>query len=343
MALDMLSQLLIYPLLSQKEIERERLVILEEIKMREDDPQIKVEDRMVELLFQGSGLGLPGTGTPRTVTSFKHADFLKLKKQHYVGGNIVLVLAGNLGKVETPGYESLQSLVSESFCNLPSGTPTQPQIYIENHTLKQIEIIKKSTDQIHLSLGFRGYSRKDNQRYAQGLLSVILGSGFTSRLFQKVRQQKSLAYSIGTDSELFTDTGLFAVQAGVDQSRLPEAIETIWDELKNIRSNPSVKLRNFETRKLTSRELRKAKDYLRGKLVLRLEDPLNLAMYYGGQQLLDNIILTWEQVLEQIEKVTIPDIEQAADHIFNTDKMSLVVIGNGKLKLTDKKIQDWFI
>lgn len=361
MALDMLSQLLIHPLLKQSEIERERLVILEEIKMREDDPQIKVADRMVELLFAGSGLGLPGTGTPEIVTRFKQDDFLQLQKQHYVGSNIVLVLAGNLfplerGQVNLNKKSSnlqggvLRKLVSESFQRLPSGTSSQPQIYTDNHTKPQIEIIKKSTDQVHLCMGFLGYSRRDQERYAQGLLSVILGSGFTSRLFQKIRQEKSLAYSIGTDSDLFTDTGLFAVQAGVDRARFKEALITIWEELQNIKTE---KLKNQKTKitknsrletgnwKLTTTELRKAKDYLRGKLVLRLEDPLNLAMYYGGQQLLDREILAWEQVLQEIEKVTIADVQKAADHIFKPENMSLVVIGNGKLKASTQDIAGW--
>lgn len=355
MSLDMLSQLLIHPLLKQSEIDRERLVILEEIKMREDTPQIKVADRMVELLFRGSGLGLPGTGTPEVVSKLKQIDFQQLKQQHYVGSNIILILAGNLGEksyARDNKTNKIVSLVNKSFAGLHSGKSTMPESYTKTmgsssgkrQVISNIEIIKKSTDQVHICIGFLGYSRQDPQRYAQSLLSVILGSGFTSRLFQKIRQEKSLAYSIGSDSELFSDTGVFAIQAGVDHNRLQEAVQTIWKELQVIKRQELTTTTNQPLAAqsgITPKELRKAKDYLRGKLVLRLEDPLNLAMYYGGQQLLEQKILTWSQVLEKVEQVTIEDLEQAAQYIFNPDNMSIVVIGNQKLDITPDEIKSW--
>lgn len=350
MALEMISQLITQPLLKETEIKREQLVILEEIKMREDNPGIKVHDRLTEIMFSGNGLGIPGAGTAETVTSFKREDFQKLQKQHYVGNNTILVIAGNIHdftatktvsksasssispKKSFPKKSDQQiiQLVDKYFSNFSAGIQSIPDQFSGNKQPKT-EIIHKSVDQVHLAIGFPTFSRKHPQRYALNLLAVILGSGFTSRLFQKIRQQNSLAYSIGADVELFSDVGQFTISAGVDRQRLKLALAEIFNELEAVKGKnkqhafPITK--TFESRPITKRELRKAKDYLRGKLALRLEDPLNLAMYYGGQQLLDKNVLTWPEVLEKIEQVTIKDIQEIARQIFKPEKINLVVIG----------------
>ncbi len=322
MALEMLAELMTKPLLKQSEIERERLVIIEEIKMREDTPQIKVADRLVEVMFAGNGLGLPGAGTEATVSSLKREDFVDLKAKHYVTSNMVVVVSGRVG-------EGVREKVNKWFNPIEQGVDILLSPFKVDKVGLQVEVVKKPTDQMHLGIGFRGFGRKDKQRYAQGLLSVILGSGFTSRLFQKVRQERSLAYYVGTDTDLFVDTGLFSIDAGVDAKRAEEAVKVIMEELETVKGGE---------KKITESELRKAKDYLRGKLVLRLEDPLDLAMFHGAQLLLDEEIKSWEKVLEIVEQVTIEEVEAVAKEIFQKDRMGVVVVGQG---VTEEDLKRW--
>ncbi len=334
MALEMLGQLVIHPLLARSEIERERLVIMEEINMREDTPQVKVGDRMQELLFAGSGLGLPGAGTKKSVKRFKRKDFLRLKEDFYRANNMVLIVCGNIKGQRT----ELGRSVREYFGEMKNGEVRSMKEYEAQAGYPKIEVIRKQTDQVHLAMGFRGYSRKDKQRYAQALLSVILGSGFTSRLFQKVRQERSLAYYVDCDSELFVDTGMVEVRAGVDKQRVEEAVRVIWKELNKIQdAHQKSGQARFE---IQEEELRKAKDYLRGKMVLRLEDPLNLGMYYGGQQLLEGKILTWDQVKEKVEAVTVGEVIDVAREIFDLEKMSLVMV-SPKNGVEESMVNEW--
>lgn len=315
LALDAISQIVIHPLLLESEVSREKGIIVEEINMREDTPQIKVYDRLMELLFENNGLGLPGAGTKETVQSFERQQFLDLKNNYYVASNMVIVISGDLGDTA-----KLAGKVEEYFSDLTTGKRQNLEDYQISKPSKIIEVIKRKTDQAHLAIGWRAYSRYEKERYPQALLSIILGGGFSSRLMQKIRQELSLAYSIYTDVDLFNDTGMFTVGAGLDKGRINHAIEVIWQELQNIsgKSHP-----------VDQAELRKAKDYLRGKMALQLEDSLRLGMYYGLQQLLEGKIRLVSETMEKLEAVTQEQVENVAKEIFQTDRMTGVVIASG--------------
>ena len=327
--LDVLSQIVCQPLLEAEKIEQEKPIILEEINMREDTPQIKAGDTLMETMFAGHPLGLSGAGEKEMVMKFKRKDFLAFKKKFYTGENIVIIIAGNPSIARITPIALTSKLVSKYFGSLPKGrrgkfvplpkTPTFPKS-------PRLKIINKKTDQAHLALGFRGFSRLDDRnRTPQALLDVILGAGMSSRLFQKVREEKSLAYYIGSSVNPFIDTGLFAIAAGVDKRRVEEALKIILNELR------------ASSFKLQAAELRKAKDYLRGHWTLSLENPLGYAWWYGLDKLLENRVRTLEEVIEITEKVTAVDVTRVARQIFTPQNLSLAVIGKG---LKEEKLKE---
>jgi predicted Zn-dependent peptidase len=315
MAIEMVSELVAKPLLDPKEIEREKLVIIEEINMREDAPDIKVVDRLVEVMFAGNGLGLPTAGTKQTVKSFQRSQLVQLQKDHFVGKNVVLVVAGALEKSD----EVLEA-IRRSFDGLAVGESTDPDFYVPEEPEVQVEVVDKAIDQVQLAWGFRGVARTHQLRYAQGLLAVILGGGFSSRLFQKVRQDLGLAYSVSAESENFIDTGLLIIDAGVDKLRTNEAVAAVEAELQAVVAGG---------KPVIGDELRRAKDYLRGKMALRMEDSLSQAMFYGGQQLFDGEINSLEEVLKTVEQVTLDDMQTVAELVLRFGDVSLVAVGKG--------------
>jgi predicted Zn-dependent peptidase len=263
LGLEILSELVVHPLLRQADIQAERPIVLEEIKMRHDQPQVVVFDRLLEMLFPNNPLGLPTAGNSKSVTSLRRPAFLTHRQNYLTRDNLVLVVSGKI--IDRRG---LKSSIEELFSPLPEKKtgPDFPSFKPSSSSAPVINLNPKTRDQFHLTLGWLGYRRKSKLRYAQALLDIILGSGMSSRLFQKIREDAGLAYAIGSDANIYDDTGLFAIYAGVDKRRTQEAVRLIWQELQTIANPQSVD-------PITSEELQKAKDYIRGKLVLRLEEP----------------------------------------------------------------------
>ena len=322
LCLDVLSEMICNSLVAPEQIEREKPVIIEEINMREDIPQIKVAERLIELVFKGNPLGFSGAGEREAIKQFKKPWFLEFLADHYTGGNLVVGVAGDIDGGEITGK------IETYFRNLPAGRRREAVKFTGKNKGK-VDVINKKTDQVHLCLGGLGFSRRSSERYPQAVLDVILGAGMSSRLFQKIREEKSLAYYIQSGIDTFQDTGLFVVQAGVDKNRVEEAVKIIVEELKK-----TADLRQ----KISKDELRKAKDYWRGKMVLRLEDTLETALFYGAQELLQEKIRTPEEILRLIEKVTIEDVTGVAQEIFKKRDLSLVLVGEGIKKEKIEKI-----
>lgn len=311
-AVDVLSQLICHPLLKEEEMEKERNVILQEIAMREDNPQIKAVDCLWEEVFKGHPLGLSGTGEKKSVLRLKQKQFTGFKQKYYNSANVVVVVAGNFEQ------KKAEEMVERYFNDLKEGSKNtfKPFDLIQKKERKRI--IKKETDQAHLVLGFHAFSRVSPKKYSQSLLDIIMGAGFSSRLFQRIREELRLAYYVGSEAESYLDTGIFACFAGLDKRKVKEGTEAIWEELKKVTSNKA---------QVTSEELRKAKDYLRGKMVLRLEESLDIATFYGVREVLLGKTEEPEEILEKIEKVTIEEITNTAAEIFKPERVSLVVVG----------------
>lgn len=323
LAFDVLSHMLWHSKFESAQIEREKPVILEEINYRHDTPQIAVADLVTEMLFSGHPLGLSGAGEKEAVQKFQRADFLKFHQSFYQSQNTLVIVAG---KFEN---SRVSDLVSSHLDQVPIGQSVAPNPFIfspntpNSSKFPKLSLIEKPTDQTHFCLGLPSFKKTDPRRYALSVLNIILGSGMSSRLFQKIREEKSLAYYIDSDVESFSDCGMFTISAGVNPKRLEEALETVISELKEITKPGSIK----------NKELRKAKDYLRGKLALGLEESLEQAMFYGLSWLLEDKIRTVDEILKEVEKVTEEEVIKVASVLFKRENFKLGVVG----KDVDKK------
>lgn len=321
-AVKVLADLICHPLMKEKEIEAERNVILQEIAMREDNPQVKAVDTLWETVFKGNPLGLAGAGEQKVVMSLQKPDFLDFGKKHYTAGNIAVVFSGAFEN------KKVEELTEKYFGNLGKGEKNTFVDFEDKQKKVREVMIDKKIEQAHMVLGFPGYSRVSDKKYAQSLLDVILGGGFSSRLFQKIREELRLAYYVGSESESYLDTGIFACFAGLDKKKTKEGIEAIWSQLTGITNPASTAKRGEYDLRITSEELRKAKDYLRGHLVLKLEEPLDIASFYGIREVLLGKTEEPEEILAKIEKVTIEEVVETASLIFKPERASLVVVGN---------------
>ena len=198
---------------------------------------------------------------------------------------------------------------------------------LEKQDKPQILIHEKKTDQAHLYIGFRAFDMFHQDRYILEVLGAILGGGMSSRMWISVREQRGLAYYVRSSDMLYSDSGYYATQAGVDNNRVEDAIKVILDEYRLIRN-----------KKVGLKELRKAKDMIKGRVILSMESSSVQARFYADQELFENKILTLEQIFAKIEAVTTEDIQRVARDIFKTEKLNLALIGPFKDKSRFEKL-----
>ncbi len=310
---DVISDMVQTPILSPEEIEREKGVIVEEINMYEDTPQRKVGEVFEELLYKGSPLGYDIAGSRDTVTKFDRKTFTDYIKNLYFPNNSVFVVAGSI----TDEKKYLE-IIEEKFSRWTSGDKINFSKISESQQAPQALIRHKRTEQAHLCLGFRSFSFNDERKYAMNLLSAILGGGMSSRLFIQVRERRGLCYYISSGSELYDDCGNFVTQAGVTNNieKVKEAVKTILEEHKKI-----------TTGEISSKELKKAKEMIRGRLMLSMEDSMNIATYYGTKELLQNKIESPEEVLKKIDKVSASEVSELAKQVFIKKNLNFAIIG----------------
>jgi len=309
LALDWVSDILLNTKLKQKDIEREKGVILEEINMYLDLPMSYVGVLWDKLLYGDQPAGRSILGEKTNIISFKRKDFSKYYSNHYLASNTVVCVAGNITK-------SAEAKIKKYFQGIKTGSACSKKEVREEQVKPQSLIHFKKTDQTHLCLGVRGYNLFHKQRYIQDLLAVILGGNMSSRLFMVVRERQGLAYYIRTSSEKNTDTGCLVTQAGVDNKKVEKAIKSILKEYNLLK-----------IKKITKQELQKAKDYVKGTLSLSLESSDAQASFYAGQELLTQKMLSPKECIRKINKVTVSDIQKVAKDIFQPEKLNLALIG----------------
>lgn len=309
LGLDILSDMLLNATLPPEDVERERHVIIEEINMYEDTPMIKVEEEFEKLLLGKQPLGFDIAGPKETIQQMTRTDLYKYRDEQYVPGNILVILSGALDK--TGNYEEL---VAKYFSFPESASAQKYKAYAALET-PQFIAIDKPTEQAHLVLGVPACAALSNEKYATRLLSIILGGNMSSRLFLKVREQQGLCYYIRSESEHYLDTGLFTTKAGIDLQRVPDAVAAIREEyLLAARQG------------LSEQELKKARDFMKGKMTLALEDSEYLANLLGRQELLYNEALTPKELFAKYEEVSLKDLNELATKLFVPEKMKLAVI-----------------
>ncbi|MGE5197450.1 MAG: M16 family metallopeptidase, partial [Deltaproteobacteria bacterium] len=310
LALDILSDMVIHPLIPQEEIERERTVILEEIKMYKDQPQSYVYDLLDELLWPAQALGAPVIGSHESVSRIKRKDLQSHRKTAYTPLNIVVSAAGNLR------HDKFAKKVDKIFSGLKDKNVNRFLQARQMQDKPQLNLLSKETEQTHLALGFHGFKRDHPLKHALNLLHIILGGNMSSRLFNALREKRGLAYDIGTQVKRFEDTGAFIVHAGIDNRKLTEAIGLIFKELARIKHAL-----------VTPGELRRAKEFYLGQLTLLLEDSLDHMLWIGESTVALDKTYSLEEVIKEVSKVQRSDIRDVARSILKEEKINLALIG----------------
>lgn len=319
--MDIVSDIFLNSKLDGKDIEIEKGVIVEEINMYRDQPSRYVGELFEKLLYGDQPAGWDTAGEKEIILALKRDDFTNYFNTHYITKNTIVAVAGDI----TPDYA--KERISEYFKNARQGSPVTKLAVAESQSEPQALIYWKETDQTHFNLGVRAFNMFDEKKYALSLMSIVLGGGMSSRLFQEVRDKRGLAYYIGSSNEMYTDSGFLLIRAGVDNRRITEAIEVTLEELRKIKDKG-----------ITEDELQKAKDHVSGGLALYLENSMSVAETFAEPILFENRVLTIEDKLSKINKVTVEEIKEIAKEITDNAKLNLALIGPFKEEEPFKKI-----
>lgn len=319
LALDWISDMFLNSKFDQKEMQREKGVIVEEMNMYLDTPTAYVSELFEKLLYGDQPAGWRIIGEKENILSFNRQKVLDYYKNHYSSLNTVVCVAGNIDS------EDIKNRVENSFKNIEIREAKEKIKAKEIQQKPEVMLHFKKTDQTHFCLGARAYNLFHPQKNALSLSSIILGGNMSSRLFIKVRERRGLAYYIHTSIDATSDTGYLVTQAGIDHKNLEKSIGLILKEYKDLKN-----------KKITAKELQKAKDYLKGISTLSLEPSDSQASFYASQELLEKEVLTLEEKFEKIDKVSINDIKRVAEDIFSPKNLNLAVIGPFKDKEKEK-------
>jgi predicted Zn-dependent peptidase len=332
-ALDVVSDMLLCPLIRQKDVTREKSVIVEEINMYHDSPARYIGQLFGRLVYQGSGLGHDVVGTKETVGGITAADFQGFLGQWYGLPNMVLVLAGKAAVVNDA---KTVKLVEEMFSKSPgvgAGTGKNKRAkklvlvkpFLAGLTLsdRRLHLEKRETQQAHFILAWPGINRHDLDRYTLAVLETILGGNMSSRLFTEVREKRGLGYYVHAVSDQFHDKGVFGTAVGVDPARINEAISVAGGEFHKLASG---------RKKATKIELKRAQEYLTGKWALSLEDSDALAQFAGLRKILLDEVVSVQEVIDRIQAVTLADVARLAKRLILPGQARLALIGPYKDK-----------
>lgn len=323
LCLDILSDMLKNSLFDKKEIEKEKGVIIEEINLYEDTPVRKLGDVYERLLYGDSPLGWDIAGEKDVIRKITREDFRKYMASLYSADNMTVVLAGGITS------EASLKLAEKYFGNMPKYDILRYDKVLENQKKPQVLIKHKTTEQVHVAVGVRTVPIEHKDQYALSVLSAILGGGMSSRLFHEVREKRGLAYYVRSSSDHYMDCGTLVSTAGVDVKRTTQAVEVIVEEYRKIKS---------DKHGITREELKKAKEYLKGHMVLELEDSRSVASFYAQQELLESKIDNPDSVLVKIDQVTEEQVIDAARKYFVNEGLNLAVIGKFEDKTEFEKL-----
>jgi len=308
-AVDVLCDLLLNSRFDNTDIERERRVIGEEIKMGLDLPQQRVSALIDELLWPGQPLGREVVGYHETVSSITRGQLLDYLTRRYMPNNTVLSIAGNID------HEQAMAQIRPLLDKWATGGLRTGYVTDDRQTQATLRIEPKDIEQVHLCLAVHGFSHSHPRRFALDLLNTALGGGMSSRLFEEIREQRGLAYDIHSYTEHFMNGGSFAVYAGVDPQKTETTVSAILEQLSRIKQG------------ITVSELVRAKELSKGRLHLRLEDSRNVALWHGGQEILTQKILTIDDVVSIVDAVTLDELTEVAEQILVASGLNLAITG----------------
>ncbi len=312
-SIDVLSDMLMHSKLDPKEIDKERGVIMEEINLYEDMPARKIGDIYEYLLYGDTPMGWDIAGEKENIQKIKREDFLSYMGELYSANNLTVVIAGGIDE------DASTKLVEKYFGSMKTFPIKKYEPLKESQSKPQLYIKQKQTEQIHIALGVRTISVNSLKRYPLSVLAAIMGGGMSSRLFHEVREKRGLAYYVRTLSDEYADAGTLVSMAGIDPKRVTEAVEVMVVEYSKISEGKMG---------LTDTELKKAKEFLKGHLVLDLEDSRSVAGFYGHQELLEEHIDNPDELIGIIDKISIEEIEAVGKEFFVDKTLNLALIGN---------------
>jgi predicted Zn-dependent peptidase len=310
LAFDVISDMLLNSRFDPAEIEKERTVIIEEIHASLDSPAEIVGELINKVVWGEQAVGREIAGDDATVGGITRDDMLGYMKTHYLPSDMVLSVAGNVD------HQTVLKMAEESLGQLPGGErPTAASATALNGG-PRLAVHHKDTEQANLCIAVPALAYNSPDRYIQSMLSTILGGGMSSRLFQEVREERGLAYSVGSYSHMLSDTGAWIVYAGVDPEKTDETITAILKVLAEIRQT-----------RVPETELTKVKEYNKGMMLLGLENTQRIASWAGDQELLLGRILSVEEVVEKIDAVTLDQVQAMAQNLFKPENLRMAVVG----------------
>ncbi len=308
LVIDILSDIFLHSTFDEKEMDRERAVILQEICMVEDTPDDYIHILLSEHFWGNHSLARPIYGYPETVQSFNKPKILKYMQKHYHPGRIVIAAAGNVE------HDKLISLVENSFGN----QARNPNSYRRTKPSPQPNIYctTKDLEQTHVCVATQTCSLKDHDRYLCGVFNIILGGSMSSRLFQEVREKRGLAYSVYSFASLHSDTGMLGIYAGVQKDKLNSALEAIRDTITELKAKP-----------VNHDELKLSKDHIKGNMYLNAESSDSRMSRLAKNEILYNRLVPFEEIEENLEAVTARQIQDWVNRSFNPESIALEILG----------------
>src|SRR5271163_2788624 len=321
LAMDVLSDLVLHPVFDAGDIAKERGVILEEIKMDQDNPDYLVHEIFTQSFWKDHSLGMPILGTRETVKKFERPVVSRFYGHHFAPGNLIVSAAGNLD------HKHFVELVVKHFEHVK---PAKNGLHSpQPKTFSRINLRnKKSLEQVQICIGVPSHPMAHERRYASYILNTLLGGGMSSRLFQNIRERQGLAYSIYSDLNPYRDTGCLSVYAGTSRESAGKVVQSIVSEFRKL------KLEN-----VPADELRRSKDQLKGSLMLSLESSTARMSSLARQEMYFDRFYSMDELIEKIESVTAEEVRELANEFFLTESIAVTVLGNlNGLKLSREQL-----
>lgn len=309
-AMDVLTDLVLNPMFREEDIEKEKGVILEEIKMDADNPDYLINEIFASNFWKGHSLGSAILGTKETVKSFTREMIRGYYEKVYTPENLLITAAGRLS------HERLVELAADRFEKLKPVGPVDKGPVPQSRAVLAHKS-KKDLEQVHIMMGVPSFPLPHPDRFTCFVLNTVLGGGMSSRLFQNIRERQGLAYAVFSELSAYSDTGCFSVYAGTSLESAKRVIESVSKEFKEIKENP-----------VPEEELRRAKDHLKGSLMLSLESTSSRMSNLARQQMFFGKFFSLDELAESVEKVNAADVQRIANTFFQPDLATVAVLGN---------------
>lgn len=324
-AMEIVFDMLLNSMMDPKELDTERNVIIEEINMYEDTPDELIHDVFARKFWDGHPMGNSILGSLESITGMNRDGLFKFYKEHYVPANIIVSVAGNVDAVKIKEFvESKLDLQDQKSQLIPNQKPLTVNPFIK--------LVPKEVEQIQISMGVPGLSYQDEDRYTQNVMNSILGGGMSSRLFQKLREEMGLAYSVYTYPASYSDTGLFSIYIGTSASRVGQFYAAFNEQLQL-----------FMEQGVTEEEITRTQKLMKSSISLGLESVMNRMTRLGKTILMYDKVIAPEEIIEKVYAVKPPMVQQMARNIFKPDLFSVAVIGNEEaLPMIENEFKKWW-